>query len=141
MVIMTRTPFRISFLGGGSDYPEWYTDHMGMVVGATINKYCYITYQPHQEQFRILYSKLEECATVQEISHPAIKACLEYLNLTSPAGIFHASDLHARSGIGSSSAFVVGLLKALYTSINIQPKDLSGDAIRIFWNVNITRFH
>ena len=120
MIIITRTPFRISFLGGGSDYPEWHNHHIGMVVGATINKYCYITYQPDQEQFRIFYSKLEECARVDQITHPAVKACLEYLNVTAPSSITHASDLHSRSGVGSSSAFVVGLLTALYSRFDIR---------------------
>ena len=113
-MIITKTPFRISFLGGGSDYPQWYNEHIGMVLGATINKYCYITYQPNQKQFRILYSKLEEVDSIDSITHPAVKACLEYMNMTTPAGIFHASDLPARSGVGSSSAFVIGLLQALY---------------------------
>lgn len=115
-MLITRTPFRISFLGGGSDYPTWYNSHMGMVLGATINKFCYITYQPNQEKFRILYSQLEECQDVTSIQHPAIKACLEYLDCKGPASISHASDLPSRSGIGSSSAFVVGLLKALIPS-------------------------
>ena len=137
-MIITRTPFRISFLGGGSDYPQWYNEHMGMVLGATINHYCYITYQPNQEKFRILYSELEECSSVEEIQHPAVKACLEYMNITTPAGIFHASDLPSRSGVGSSSAFVVGLLHALYASSGQTGKlmeDLAQDAIHIEQNI------
>jgi D-glycero-alpha-D-manno-heptose-7-phosphate kinase len=130
-VIITRTPFRISFLGGGSDYPEWYSNHVGICVGAAIKKYCYITYQPNQEQFRVLYSKLEECARVDQISHPAVRACLDYMQVSSPVSILHTSDLHARSGIGSSSAFVVGLLNAIYTSQGRQPHDISKDAITI----------
>jgi D-glycero-alpha-D-manno-heptose-7-phosphate kinase len=113
---ITRTPFRISFLGGGSDYPEWHREHIGMVVGASIDKYCYLTYQADQEQFRILYSKLEECDSVQQISHPAIRACFEYLGVQNAASVTHASDLHSRSGVGSSSAFVVGLLNAMQPS-------------------------
>jgi len=133
MLIITRTPLRISFLGGGSDYPQWYNEHMGMVLGATINKYCYITYQPNQSNFRILYSKLEEHRIVEEIQHPAVKACLEYMNMTTPAGIFHASDLPSRSGLGSSSAFVVGLLNALYASKGQVPHKLevADDATKI----------
>jgi len=136
-MIITRTPFRISFLGGGSDYPEWHNKHIGMIVGASINKYCYITYQPDQEQFRILYSKLEECATFNEISHPAVMVCLDHFDAYTPCSITHASDLHSRSGVGSSSAFVVGLLKALYNSMGMDVGNdgLSKIATRIeqFW--------
>ena len=134
-MIITRTPFRISFLGGGSDYPQWYNSHMGMVLGATIDKYCYITYQPNQEKFRILYSQLEEVDSIDSISHPAVKACLEYMNMTTPAGIFHASDLPARSGMGSSSAFVVGLLNALIQEDYLSNMELANAAIEIEQNI------
>lgn len=112
MFRLTRTPFRISFLGGGSDYPQWYQNHIGMVLGASINRYCYITYQSDQDKFRLLYSKIEECKTLEEIQHPAIKATLRYTGMDTPSSIYHACDLASRSGIGSSSAFVVGLLAA-----------------------------
>lgn len=110
---ITRTPFRISFLGGGSDYPAWHSQHIGMVLGATINRFCYLMYQPDQEKFRINYTEREECEAVEQIQHPAIKAVLEYLGQYNPCSITHASDLPSRSGIGSSSAFVVGLLNAV----------------------------
>lgn len=110
---ISRTPFRISFLGGGSDYPAWHHKHIGMVLGATIDKYCYIFYHPDQEKFRILYSQLEECDEVEDIKHPAVKAVLQYLSAEMPSSIIHSSDLPSRSGIGSSSAFVVGLLNAI----------------------------
>ena len=116
-MIISRTPFRISFFGGGTDYPSWYNNHLGMVLGATINKYCYLTvqYKPQfiAPRFRLLYSQLEECATVGEINHPIIRAILQYLKIDKPLELYHASDLPARSGIGSSSAFTVGLLDNL----------------------------
>lgn len=110
---ITRTPLRISFLGGGSDYPEWHKEHLGMVLGATIDKYCYIMYQPDQDKYRISYSKHEECATLGDIQHPAVKAVLEYLYVGTPCNVIHTSDLPGRSGLGSSSAFVVGLSNAI----------------------------
>ena len=116
-MIISRTPFRISFFGGATDYPSWHNNHLGMILGATINKYCYLTvqYKPQfiAPRFRLLYSQLEECATVGEIQHPLIHAILQYLNIDKPLELYHASDLPARSGIGSSSAFAVGLLDNL----------------------------
>ncbi len=126
MMIITRTPFRISFLGGGSDYPSWHKDHIGMVLGASIDKYCYLTldYKPKflTPRYRLVYSKIEECSQVEDIQHPAIKATLQYTGMDGPLELLHASDLPAQSGIGSSSAFVVGLLTALYPSSKHQAK-------------------
>jgi len=116
-MIISKTPFRISFLGGGTDYPSWYNHHIGMILGATIDKYVYLTVGPKSpfstHNFRILYSELEECATLEEIRHKAVRATLGYLGINEGAEVYYARDLPARSGIGSSSAFVVGLLNAL----------------------------
>lgn len=116
-MIISKTPFRISFLGGGSDYPSWYNHHIGMVLGVTIDKYVYLTVGPKspfsQHNFRIFYSELEECATLEEIRHKAVRATLGYLGIDDGAEVYYARDLPAQSGIGSSSAFVVGLLNAL----------------------------
>jgi len=118
-MIISKTPFRISFLGGGTDYPSWYNHHIGMVLGATIDKYVYLTVGPKspfsQHNFRIFYSELEECATLEEIRHKAVRATLGYLGINDGAEVYYARDLPAQSGIGSSSAFVVGLLEALIT--------------------------
>jgi D-glycero-alpha-D-manno-heptose-7-phosphate kinase len=117
-MIITRTPFRVSFFGGGTDYPGWYRVHGGSVLATTINKYCYLTcrYLPpfFEHRFRIVYSKTETCRTVDEITHPAVREVLRYLKIDRGVEIHHDGDLPARSGLGSSSAFTVGLLNALY---------------------------
>jgi D-glycero-alpha-D-manno-heptose-7-phosphate kinase len=117
-MIISRTPFRISFFGGGTDYPEWYGKHGGAVLGAAIDKYCYLNcrYLPpfFEHRYCIVYSKVEHCQTVDEIVHPAVRETLRYLNIRRGVEIHHDADIPARSGIGSSSAFTVGLLNALY---------------------------
>ena len=117
-MIISRTPFRISFFGGGTDYPVWYRKHGGAVLAATIDKYCYLTcrYLPpfFDHRIRVVYSKVETCQTVGEISHPAVREVLNFLNINRGVEIHHDGDLPARSGMGSSSSFTVGLLHALY---------------------------
>lgn len=117
-MIISRTPFRISFFGGGTDYPAWYRKHGGAVLATTINKYCYIScrYLPpfFDHRIRVVYSKIENCQSINEISHPAVRAVLRYLNIDRGVEIHHDGDLPARSGMGSSSAFTVGFLHALY---------------------------
>ncbi|MBI3853530.1 MAG: kinase [Verrucomicrobia bacterium] len=116
-MIISRTPFRISFFGGGTDYPAWYRQHGGAVLAATINKYCYLTcrYLPpfFEHRIRVVYSKIEMCQKPEEIAHPAVRAILGYLKLERGVEIHHDGDLPGRSGMGSSSAFTVGLLHAL----------------------------
>lgn len=117
-MIISRTPFRISFFGGGTDYPAWYRMHGGTVLATTINKYCYIScrYLPpfFDHKIRIVYSKIENCQDSSEISHPAVREVLRYLSIDRGVEIHHDGDLPARSGMGSSSAFTVGLLHALH---------------------------
>lgn len=117
-MIITRTPYRVSFFGGGTDYPGWYLKNGGQVLATTIDKYCYLTcrYLPpfFEHRIRIVYSKIESCFSVDEIQHPAVREGLRFLNLDRGIEIHHDGDLPARSGIGSSSSFVVGLLHALY---------------------------
>jgi D-glycero-alpha-D-manno-heptose-7-phosphate kinase len=117
-MIISRTPFRISFFGGGTDYPAWYKQHGGAVVATTINKYCYLTcrYLPpfFEHRFRVVWSCIERCQTVDEITHPAIRAALTFMNIDRGVEIHHDGDVPARSGMGSSSAFTVGLLHALH---------------------------
>ena len=117
-MIISRTPFRISLFGGGTDYPEWYRKHGGSVLSTTIDKYCYITcrYLPpfFEHKYCIVYSRTEYCQTVNEIAHPSVREVLRFLNLRRGVEIHHDGDLPARSGMGSSSAFTVGLLNALY---------------------------
>lgn len=117
-MIITRTPFRISFFGGGTDYPAWYRDNGGSVLSASIDKYCYISCR-HLPQFfeyksRIVWSKIESVKQHEEIQHPAVRAILNFLQVDHGIEIHHDADLPARSGLGSSSSFTVGLLHALY---------------------------
>ncbi len=117
-MIISRTPYRISFFGGGTDYPGWYREHGGAVLASTIDKYCYLTvrYLPpfFEHKTRVVYSKIESCETNQDISHPSVRQVLDYLGIDRGLEIHHDGDLPARSGMGSSSAFTVGLLHALY---------------------------
>lgn len=117
-MIISRTPFRISFFGGGTDYPSWLAEHGGAVLGTSINHYCYLScrYLPpfFEHKYRIAYSKTENVKSIAEIEHPVVKAVLEYLGFHELGmEIHHDADLPARSGIGSSSTFTVGLLNAL----------------------------
>jgi D-glycero-alpha-D-manno-heptose-7-phosphate kinase len=124
-MIISRTPFRISFFGGGTDYPAWYRTHGGSVLATTINKYCYLTcrYLPpfFEHRIRIVYSAIENCQAVNEIRHPAAREVLRYLNIDRGLEVHHDGDLPARSGMGSSSAFTVGLLHALYALKGYMP--------------------
>ncbi len=136
-MIISRTPFRISFLGGGTDYPEWYLKHGGEVLSTTIDKYCYLTcrYLPpfFEHKYRVVYSTIESCATIDDIKHPSVRACLKYLNLDRGVEIHHDGDLPARSGMGSSSSFTVGLLNALHALRGQMPSknDLALQAIHV----------
>lgn len=116
-MVISRTPFRVSFFGGGTDYPEWYRQQGGAVLAATINKYCYLTcrYLPpfFEHRLRVVYSRIEDCRTVEEIKHPAVRATLQHLQFSRGLEIHHDGDLPGRSGMGSSSAFTVGLLNAV----------------------------
>ena len=116
-MIISRTPFRISFFGGGTDYPAWFKDHSGAVLATTIDKYCYITarYLPpfFEHRSRIIYSKMEHVTGIDEIDHPAVRETLRFLDIHKGVEIHHDGDLPARTGLGSSSSFTVGLLNAL----------------------------
>jgi D-glycero-alpha-D-manno-heptose-7-phosphate kinase len=117
-MIICRTPFRISFFGGGTDYPSWYRMHGGAVLAATIDKFCYLTcrYLPpfFEHRIRVVYRKIETCRSVDEVSHPAVREALKFLHIDRGVELHHDGDLPARSGMGSSSAFTVGLLHALH---------------------------
>lgn len=136
-MIISRTPYRVSFFGGGTDYPAWYKENGGAVLASTINKYCYITcrYLPpfFENRFRIVYSKIEKIDRISEIQHPSVKACLRYLKVKKGVEIHHDGDLPARTGIGSSSSFTVGLLHALCALMSKMPtkRQLAIDAITI----------
>jgi D-glycero-alpha-D-manno-heptose-7-phosphate kinase len=136
-MIISRTPYRISFFGGGTDYPGWYLKHGGAVLATAINKYCYITcrYLPpfFEHKSRFVYSRIENCIGIDEIKHPAIREVLRFLAVERGVEVHHDGDLPARSGMGSSSAFTVGLLNALYALKGIMPTkhQLAMESIRI----------
>ena len=115
---ITRTPFRISFLGGGTDYPIWYEKNGGATLSTTINKYCYITtrYLPpfFDCKYRVRYRDLEEVNEISEIKHPSVRESLRFLNFKHGIETQHNSDVPGMSGLGSSSAFTVGLLHSLH---------------------------
>lgn len=136
-MIISRTPFRISFFGGGTDYPVWVSEHGGAVLAATINKYCYIScrYLPpfFNHKSRIVWSMIELVKGISEIKHPAVRETLAYMGMAEGVELHHDGDLPARAGLGSSSAFTVGLLHALYGMKGVMPTklQLAIDAIHV----------
>ena len=122
-MIISRTPFRISFFGGGTDYPVWYREHGGAVLGTTIDKYCYLTLRdlppffPHRT--RLVYSVIETVDDNRQIGHPSVRECLRYVGIDRGLEIHHDGDLPSRTGLGSSSSFTVGMLNALYSMCGI----------------------
>lgn len=140
-MIISRTPFRVSFFGGGTDYPAWYRENGGAVLGASINKFCYITcrYLPpfHDYKYLVRYYRREEARSLDEIQHPAVRECIRFLRLDKGIDIVHHADLPARAGLGSSSTFTVGLLHALYALKHemATKRQLAVEAIAIEQNV------
>jgi D-glycero-alpha-D-manno-heptose-7-phosphate kinase len=136
-MIITRTPLRISFFGGGTDYPVWYRQFGGAVLSTTIDKCCYITCRQlppfFEHHSRISYSRVENVSSNAAIEHPSVRACLQYLGVNKGVEIHHVADLPARTGLGTSSAFTVGLLLGLY-ALREQMRDkhaLAADAIHV----------
>jgi len=136
-MIISRTPFRISFFGGGTDYPVWYRENGGRVISTSIDKYCYVTLRELPPFFKykhlLRYFEREEVSTIDEIKHPSIRECLKYLDMKKNIELVHHADLPAQSGLGSSSTFTVGLLMAGY-ALNNQMRtknQLAHDAIEI----------
>lgn len=117
-MIISRTPFRISFFGGGTDYPDFYQKHGGSVLATAIDKYCHLScrYLPpfFEHKYRIVWSQIELAKKLSDIKHPVIPKAASWLNINEGLEIHHQGDLPARSGMGSSSAFAVGLLNALH---------------------------
>lgn len=140
-MIISKTPYRISFFGGGSDYPEWFNKYYGEVISTTINKFLYISCRelPHffKHKFRIVYSKIENVKSINEIKHNGVKQLLNYLKVKNGLEIHYDGDLPSRSGMGSSSCFIVGLLNALTKSQNIHlnKKKLANMSIEIERNI------
>jgi len=136
-LIITKTPFRISFFGGGTDYPDWYKLHGGAVLATTIDKYCYISLRQlppfFEHKHRIVYSKIENVQDIQEIEHPAVRAVMQWAGVSRGLEIHHDGDLPARSGLGSSSSFTVGLIHALKAldGLNFSKRQLAKNSIDI----------
>jgi D-glycero-alpha-D-manno-heptose-7-phosphate kinase len=136
-MVITSTPLRISFFGGGTDYPVWYREHGGAVLATTIDKSCYITCRwlpPFFEYHsRVSYSKVENVTANGAIEHPSVRGCLQFMGIEEGVEVHHVADLPARTGLGTSSAFTVGLLQGLYALRN-QMRDkhsLAMEAIRV----------
>ncbi len=136
-MIISRTPFRISLFGGGTDYPTWFREHGGRVLGLAINKYCYISVRAlppfFEHKHRIVYSKVELVQDIDQIQHPAVRGVLTEMAIDHGIEIHHDADLPARSGLGSSSSFAVGLLHALNALRGrmVTKNELAREAIRI----------
>jgi D-glycero-alpha-D-manno-heptose-7-phosphate kinase len=136
-MIITRTPLRVSFFGGGTDYPVWYKEHGGAVLSTAIDKYCYITCRRLPPFFdyrsRISYSKVENVTDNGSIEHPSVRGCLQLMGIREGVEIHHVADLPARTGLATSSAFTVGLLLGLY-ALGDRMRDkhaLAQDAIHV----------
>ncbi len=140
-MIITKTPYRISFFGGGSDYPAWYKKNGGAVLSTTIDKYIYIScrFSPDyfKQKYRIVWRKIENVKNLKEINHKAVRELLKYLKIKQGLEIHYHGDLPARSGMGSSSCFTVGLMQALYQikNIKLNKSKLASQSIHFEQNV------
>ena len=133
-MILTKTPFRMSFFGGGTDIPSFFNDYKGAVISTTFDKYVYVTIR-HLPRFfnyttEIIYSKLERVTSINDIEHPLVRNAMRFLDMHE-LHIAYDADLPARSGLGTSSSFAVGLLNAFYAlkAKIVSSKDLADDAI------------
>ena len=139
-MIVSKTPYRISFFGGATDFPQWYRKHGGAVLSTSIDKYCYISCRFHtpltpESRHRVVWSHIEHVSTTAEILHPAVREALRWLGFDDERGleIHHQTDLRARAGIGSSSAFAVGLISALLAlrGVRLSKHELALKAIEL----------
>lgn len=136
-MIISRTPFRVSFFGGGTDFPAFYERHGGITLSTTIQKYCYISIHHlspfFKHRFRASYAKTESVISPEEFEHPLVRECLLWHKPPYGLEIAHVSDLPGRTGLGSSSAFTVGLLHALHAlhQERITAEDLAREAIHV----------
>jgi D-glycero-alpha-D-manno-heptose-7-phosphate kinase len=135
-MIICKTPFRISFFGGGTDFPQWYEKNEGFVISSTIDKYCYVTLRtlpPYFNfKFRLRYYKTELTNTVNQIKHSSIREVLKIFNKKNKGlEITHFADLPAKSGLGASSAFSVSLINLIhfYNNIRLSKKNLAQKTI------------
>jgi D-glycero-alpha-D-manno-heptose-7-phosphate kinase len=140
-MIISKTPYRLSLFGGGADYPSWFVSNQTKLISAAMANYCYISVKQLPPYFdymnRVIYSKIESVRTFDEIEHPSVRACLKQLQVPNGISITHDGDLPARSGIGSSSSFTVGLINALQTYLGkpLTTHELALQAIDIEQNI------
>jgi len=140
-MIITKTPYRLSLFGGGADYPAWFVSRETKIVSAAMANYSNLyvrTLPPFFEyKIRVTYNRIENTNTIEEIQHPSVRACLQYIGINNGISIGYDGDLPARSGIGSSSSFTVGLLNALYTykGITKNSYELATEAINVEQNI------
>jgi len=140
-MIISKTPYRLSLFGGGTDYPAWYEKNPSKVISASMAYYCYISLKKLPPYFdyvnRVIYSKIESVPDISQIEHPSVRECLKYYGIPNGISISHDGDLPARSGIGSSSSFTVGLINAITTYLgeSYSSYDLANDAIHIEQNL------
>lgn len=136
-MIISKTPYRISLFGGGTDLPDFYTKHGGRVIGFGINQYSYIFLKRTKKMlnwnYRLVYSKTEIINKISEINHPSVRECLKFYNIKDGIELTHSGDLPALSGMGSSSSFTVGLCHILkkINNQNFDKYELAYDAINI----------
>lgn len=133
-MIVVRTPFRVSFVGGGSDLPSYYRRNGGAVVSATIDKYMFIVLHPYfHDKIRIKYSRMEDVDRAEDIEHPIVRECLTWRQIPKGMEIASFADVPAGTGLGSSSAFTVGLLHALhaYQGEQTSPAELAAAACNV----------
>lgn len=134
-MIISQTPVRMSFFGGGTDFPEFFNEHSGAVISTTFNKYCHVNVRPmplnlFEYTTKLSYAQIEEVNSVDEIKHPAIRNAMKWLGLERIC-LNYDADIPAKTGLGTSSAFSVGMLNAFYTmqGITKSKQELADDAI------------
>lgn len=133
-MIISRTPYRISFAGGLSDLESYYSQRIGQVISTTIDKYIYITISKSPtNRYRTIYKQIEEVTDINKIQHPLIRECLKYVGIDEPIEIVSLADTVGGGGLGSSSSYTVGLLNALYRYMGIRTTKckLAEDACKI----------
>lgn len=136
-MIISRTPFRISFFGGGTDFPEFFGEHGGAVLAGAINKFCYITVHRlppfFKYRFKANYARMEMVQNVRDFEHPLVRECMRRFPTRECMEVAHVADLPGRTGLGSSSSFTVGLLHALhaYHRHRATPEQLAREAVDV----------
>ena len=136
-MIITRTPYRISLFGGGTDYPEWFRKHGGAVINATIDKYCYISATTYNkifpQRYKVYWNIVELVEKIDDIKHPVVREGLKMLEYTDSLKLYYHGDLPAYSGLGSSSSFAVGFIHAILSLCNktVEKQQIADLAIRL----------